>query len=136
MFLTRLRWRPCSSSKDSWTLRAFTEGAAASGDPLAGSLSAYRRFAGQRPQLSRLMTQGPLPRHLLAPGGEERAGAVLVDAVGDPDLARAIVAFAHGMMILELDERFPAGADLDAAWNSGTHALAAGRGNGGASDQA
>lgn len=116
--------------------RAFAEGAAASGDPLFGSLGAYRRFARQRPQLYRLMTQGPLPRHLLAPGVEERAGAALVDVVGDPDLARAIFAFAHGMMILELDERFPPGADLDAAWNSGMQALAAARGHGRAPDHA
>lgn len=31
--------------------RAFAEGAAASADPLPGSLGAYRRFARQRPQL-------------------------------------------------------------------------------------
>jgi hypothetical protein len=42
---------------------------------------------------------------------------------GDQDRARAIWAFAHGMTILELDGRFPAGADLDAAWARGVAAL-------------
>ena len=41
----------------------------------------------------------------------------------DRDLARAAFAFAHGMMILELNGRFPADADLDAAWRRGTAAL-------------
>jgi hypothetical protein len=44
----------------------------------------------------------------------------LIEAAGgDADLARAIWAFAHGMTILELDGRFPPGADLDAAWRTG-----------------
>jgi hypothetical protein len=38
---------------------------------------------------------------------------------GDPDVARAAWAFAHGMIMLELNERFPPGADLDAAWRAG-----------------
>ena len=31
---------------------------------------------------------------------------------------------AHGMVILELDDRFPPGADLDAAWARGLSAFA------------
>jgi hypothetical protein len=46
-------------------------------------------------------------------------------AVGDPDLARAVWAFAHGMAILELDGRFPVEADLDAAWARGLATFAA-----------
>jgi Tetracyclin repressor-like, C-terminal domain len=44
-------------------------------------------------------------------------------AGGDPDLARASWAFAHGMTILELNGRFRADADLDAAWRRGFAAL-------------
>ena len=44
-------------------------------------------------------------------------------AGGDRDLARAAWAFAHGMTILELNNRFPAGADLDAAWRRGMDSL-------------
>ena len=40
-------------------------------------------------------------------------------AGGDEALARAAWAFAHGMTVLELNGRFPPGADLDAAWREG-----------------
>ena len=42
---------------------------------------------------------------------------------GDPDRARAAWAFAHGMVTLELADRFPPDADLDAAWATGISAL-------------
>jgi len=86
----------------------------------------YRGFATSHPHLYRLMTARPLPRERLAPGVEEAAARPLVEAAGgDGDLARAVWAFAHGMAILELDGRFPPGADLDAAWEAGVTALAA-----------
>jgi hypothetical protein len=66
------------------------------------------------------MTEKPLPRHRLTPGVEERAAAPIVAAVGgDENTARAVWAFAHGMTILELNQRFPPDADLDAAWRTG-----------------
>jgi AcrR family transcriptional regulator len=81
---------------------------------------AYRSFALTRPHLYRLMTERPLDRDQLPPGLEERAAAPLVRAMGgDPDAARAAWAFAHGMIMLELNQRFPPGADLDAAWRAG-----------------
>lgn len=43
---------------------------------------------------------------------------------GDIDLARSFWAFAHGMVVLELDGRFPSGADLDAAWRTGCETFA------------
>jgi AcrR family transcriptional regulator len=87
--------------------------------------AAYRAFATAHPHLYRLMTDRPLPRERLAPGVEDRAAQPIVDAVaGDPHAARAVWAFAHGMTILELNERFPAGADLDAAWRHGIAAFA------------
>jgi AcrR family transcriptional regulator len=82
--------------------------------------AAYRGFALEHPHLYRLMAQGPLPRERLVPGVEQRAAAPVIAAVGgDPDLGRAVFAFAHGMVILELDDRFPPGADLAAAWARG-----------------
>ena len=82
--------------------------------------AAYRAFALEHPHLYRLMFQGRLPRERLVPGAEARAAAPVIRAVGgDPDLARAVFAFAHGMVILELDGRFPDDADLDAAWDAG-----------------
>ena len=70
------------------------------------------------------MTESPLPRERLTPGVEDRAAAPIVEAVGgDPDAARALWAFAHGMTVLELNGRFPPGADLDAAWATGIEAF-------------
>jgi Tetracyclin repressor-like, C-terminal domain len=58
------------------------------------------------------------------PGVETRAARPVYEAVGgDVDPARAAWAFAHGMTILELDSRFPPGADLDAAWERGIDAF-------------
>jgi AcrR family transcriptional regulator len=96
-----------------------------SDEPLAAIARAYRTFARSHPHLYRLMTER-IDRSLIAPGAEERARDPAVRAAGgDPDLARAAWAFAHGMTILELDERFPAGADLDGAWRCGITALQA-----------
>jgi hypothetical protein len=70
------------------------------------------------------MTERPLPRAHLAAGVEERAAQPVVEAVGgDPDLARALWSFAHGMVINELNDRFPPGADIDAAWSRGLAAF-------------
>jgi len=103
---------------------AFEEAADAD-DPVAGLVTAYRTFARRHPHLYRLLTERPLDREQLPPGLEERAAAPLLAAVGgDPDLARAMWAFAHGMTILELNDRFPHDADLDAAWSRGAEALA------------
>src|SRR5829696_8557922 len=92
-------------------------------DSMARIAIAYRAFAHEHPHLYRLMTAGPLPRERLRPGIEARAAAPIVQAVGDPNLARAVWAFAHGMVILELDERFPADANLEAAWAAGLAAF-------------
>lgn len=93
-------------------------------DPVAALARAYREYATRHPHLYRLMTERPLARERLAPGVEDRAALPIVDAVGgDPDAARAVWAFAHGMTILELDGRFPPGADLDAAWAKGIAAF-------------
>jgi AcrR family transcriptional regulator len=84
---------------------------------------AYRSWAHAHPHLYRLATGGPLARDRLPAGLEAWAAEPLLAVAGDQDRARAIWAFAHGMTILELDGRFPAGADLDAAWARGVAAL-------------
>jgi AcrR family transcriptional regulator len=104
--------------------RSFEAAVANGENPLAELARAYRIFARSHPHLYRLMTAGPLPRERLRPGVEARAAAPIVWAVGDPDRARAVWAFAHGMVILELDGRFPPEADLDAAWAAGLTAFA------------
>jgi AcrR family transcriptional regulator len=85
---------------------------------------AYRKHALAHPHLYRLATGGELPREQLPEGLEAWTAEPLVLIAGDQDVARAVWAFAHGMTILELDGRFPPGADLDAAWTAGITALA------------
>jgi AcrR family transcriptional regulator len=93
-------------------------------DPLAALAAAYREFARRHPELYRLMTERQLDRDRLTPGVEARAARPIVEALGgDRDLARAVWAFAHGMTILELNDRFPPGADVDAAWRRGLDAF-------------
>jgi AcrR family transcriptional regulator len=90
-------------------------------------LRAYRAAALARPNLYRLTTSGTLPRERLAPGLEEWSGTPLFLAAGEPYLAQALWSFAHGMVILELDGRYPEGSDLDRTWAEGAHAFAARR---------
>ena len=97
--------------------------ALAAGGTLPALAAAYRRFALAHPHLYRLMTNGPLPREHLPPGLEDRTAAPVLRAAGSQARARAVWAFAHGMVMLELDHRFPADADLDAAWQAGIAAF-------------
>jgi AcrR family transcriptional regulator len=103
---------------------AFEAAITDTAEPLPALAGAYRAFALAHPHLYRLMNNGPLPRRQLPPGLEDRTAApVLEVAGGNLDRARALWAFAHGMVMLELDGRFPAGADLDAAWRAGMAAF-------------
>jgi AcrR family transcriptional regulator len=104
----------------------FEAALADSPQPIVAMAGAYRDFARRHPHLYRLMYDASLDRSLLTPGSEDRAAAPVIEAMGgDRDLARAMFAFAHGMTILELNQRFPAGADLDAAWRLGLAGLQA-----------
>ncbi|GAT70166.1 tetR family transcriptional regulator [Planomonospora sphaerica] len=87
-------------------------------------LRAYRAAALARPNLYRLITSGTLPRERLAPGLEEWSGTPLFLAAGEPYLAQALWSFAHGMVILELDGRYPEGSDLERTWAEGARAFA------------
>ncbi|MGW2569440.1 TetR/AcrR family transcriptional regulator [Streptomyces sp. NPDC001537] len=81
---------------------------------------AYRTYALAHPHLYCLATERPLPREALPAGLEDRAALPLMRACGgDLDMARAVWAFAHGMVILEIHGRFPDDADLTAAWKRG-----------------
>ena len=89
-------------------------------------LAAYRAEAVAHPHLYRLVTTGRLPRESLPEGLEAWSGAPFGIAVGgDEDRARALWSLAHGMAILEVDGRYPDGADLDAMWAAGATAFTA-----------
>jgi AcrR family transcriptional regulator len=99
---------------------AATEGES---DPLPALVDAYRAFAAAHPHVYRLMTDRPLPRDLLPPGLEARTAKPLLRATGTPARARAAWAFIHGMIMLELNARFPADGVTEQAWHSGIAAF-------------
>ena len=94
-------------------------------------LDAYRFYSLAHPHLYRLATSGPLSREGLSPGLEEWAGNPWYVVTGDAYLAQALWSFAHGMVVLELDDRYLPGSDLDRTWRAGAqafeHAAARGR---------
>ena len=102
---------------------AFEAAVDGADEPLPALAAAYRGFALAHPHLYRLMNNGPLPRQHLPPGLEDRTAAPALRVAGSQARARAIWAFAHGMVMLELDHRFPPDADLDRAWQAGIAAF-------------
>ena len=86
-------------------------------------LDAYRATALGSPALYRLATSGPLLRDQLPAGLEDWAGEPFFLATGDPWRAQALFSFAHGMVVLQLDDRFPPGGDLERTWKAGAAAF-------------
>lgn len=76
----------------------------------------YRDVAADNPQLYRLATSGTLDREALPPGLEEWSGSPFFEATGDAHRAQALWAAVHGMVVLELDGRFPTGTAPEATW--------------------
>jgi AcrR family transcriptional regulator len=99
-------------------LRELGDAFAAGGGDIAAQARAYRRFALGHPHLYALMTAQPLPRELLPDGLEQEIGRPILAATGDEHLARAAWAAADGLASLEIAQRFPADADLGAAWEA------------------
>jgi AcrR family transcriptional regulator len=93
---------------------------------IARLLRTYRAWGLAHPNLYRLATSGRLDRAALTPGREEWAGTVFFVAAGqDPHLAQALWSFAHGSLILELDDRYADDSDLDTTWAAGAAAFTA-----------
>jgi AcrR family transcriptional regulator len=89
------------------------------GPDLGALARRYRAWALAHPGLYELGTRRQLARDRLPGGLEDWAAAPLVEAVGgDEHRARALWAAAHGLVDLELADRYPPGADLDAAWGA------------------
>ncbi len=93
------------------------------GSPVTGLCAAYRAHGTAHANLYRLATSGPLARDLLPDGLEEWAGNPFFVVTGDPSRAQELWSFAHGMVVLELDGRYPPGSDLEATWRSGAAAF-------------
>jgi AcrR family transcriptional regulator len=83
---------------------------------VASVLLAYRARSLEHPNRYRLATSGALRRDLLPECLEEWAGQPFFLAAGDPYRSQALWSLAHGMVILEIDGRYPEGSDLDRTW--------------------
>lgn len=90
---------------------------------VASVLRAYRTHSLDHPNRYRLATSGRLRRDLLPERLEEWAGQPFFFAAGDPYRSQALWSFAHGMVILEIDGRYPDGSDLDRTWKAGATAF-------------
>jgi AcrR family transcriptional regulator len=93
------------------------------GTALRRLLDVYHSYCLSHPNLYRLATSGHLDRARLPEGLEEWAGNPWFVVTGDPALAQALWSFAHGMLILELDQRYPPGSDLSSTWSAGATAF-------------
>jgi AcrR family transcriptional regulator len=102
-------------------------GLEAAGPDLHAIGAAYREFALANRELYRLITAGPLPREKLPEGLEARVALPLHKVVADPHMARAVTAFAHGMVSLEIAQRFPPWSKLEKSWARALDAFAAAR---------
>jgi AcrR family transcriptional regulator len=108
--------------------RAFHAAVAGSPeDPIGPLLETYRVMGLANPETYRLATAGSFPRAELLPGLEAWAGEPFFLAAGEPYLAQALWAFAHGTLILELDRRFVEASDLDRTWRAGADAFTVAR---------
>jgi AcrR family transcriptional regulator len=99
-------------------LRDMTAAVAPAKD-LFAIAAAYRKWALSRPGLYELATRRPLRRDVIPAEVEAAAAAPLVAAAGGEEhRARALWALAHGLVDLELANRFPPDADLDQTWRA------------------
>jgi len=94
-------------------------------DPLTGIAKNYRQWALDHPHLYRLVFSRDLDRDEPAVVTAEHLAAQPMRRItgGDISASRAIWAFAHGMVSLELADRFPPDTDIDELWLRGIAAL-------------
>lgn len=91
----------------------------------AALADAYRTWALTHPHMHRLLHDRPLDRSQLPSGLEDRAAAPLIAAFhGDQAMARAAWATIKGLVDLELADRFPPDADLEAVYAAAARAYA------------
>ena len=92
-------------------------GRAASWPPTARTRSPTRTATGSPPAAGSAATSSPSASRS---GPASRSSS----RAGDPFRSQALWSFAHGMVILEIDGRYPDGSDLDRTWEAGAAAFA------------
>jgi AcrR family transcriptional regulator len=95
------------------------------GDQLMAIAMAWREWSLTHPHLYRLIYARDLDRGDPAvAAAEQTAGKPLRGLTGgDVAAARVIWSFAHGMVSLELSDRFPPDTEVDVLWRRGLDAL-------------
>ena len=102
----------------------FGRAVGAAGPDARSVAAAYRAWALANPHLYELAARRPVRRDIVG-DVEAFAGAPLLRVVGgDANKARAFLGVAHGLVDLELNDHFPPGTDIQAAWNCAVDALA------------
>jgi AcrR family transcriptional regulator len=106
---------------------ALTEALAARGDRdgLTVVAQSWRRWALAHPHVYRLIYVRDLDRADPAVAEAELAAGAPLRAICGDDVvvARVIWAYAHGMVNLELNDRFPPRTDVEELWERGLDAL-------------
>lgn len=106
-------------------LECLAAALAEAGAELAALVAAYRRWALEHPRLYELSARRPLDRQRIGPEAEANAQAPLLEVTGgNIEAARAVWGLAHGLIDLELTNRFPFGADIEATWDHAINAFA------------
>lgn len=104
----------------------FGDGFANAGPTAREKIFFYRHWALTNPNLYPVVFQSRLHRELLPEGLEQKVLGLVVAAAGGSHVqARAMWAQLHGLVDLELQGRFPAGADLNATWEQAVLAIEA-----------
>lgn len=87
-------------------------------------MQTYRRRSLEVPNRYRLATSGRLRRDLLPEWLEDWAGQPFYLAADrDEYRSQALWSLAHGMVILEIDGRYPEGCDLGQTWKAAATAF-------------
>ncbi|MFL5843758.1 MAG: TetR/AcrR family transcriptional regulator [Solirubrobacteraceae bacterium] len=100
--------------------------AAGAADPLMAMCDEHRAWARRHPHAYRLAWGGTLDMHdRQTEAAALRSGEALIAYTkGDRRYSRAIFAFIHGLILLELDERLlQPDSDLDEIWRFGIEAI-------------
>ena len=109
-------------------LRDFGAGFAAAGSSPRDKVLFYRDWALANRNLYPVVFQQRLHRELLPTGLEASVLGLVVEAAGGSHItARAMWAQLHGLVDLELQDRLPPGADMQATWLEVIRGIESGR---------
>lgn len=100
-------------------LRVLASVLTPAGSDLLAIMAVYRKWALAHRGLYELATRRPLRRDVIPAAVEAAAAAPVVAAAGGEEhRSRALWALAHGLVDLEMADRFPPDADLDETWRA------------------